>query len=98
MDPRSEFGITPEQYHAGLDQLWDALGVTGPQDDDVFTLAAAAIRSRADLLAACKAAVNISELWRIFPPYKPEHEDEAAVLDSLFRQILAAVEKATPTT
>lgn len=40
---RSEYGITPEQYHAGLDKLWAALGLTGPQDKDVFTLAAEAI-------------------------------------------------------
>jgi hypothetical protein len=38
-----DFGLTPAQYHAGLDKLWDALGLTGPQDKDVFTLAAEAI-------------------------------------------------------
>ena len=36
-------GITAAQYHAGLDKLWAALGLTGPQDKDVFTLAAEAI-------------------------------------------------------
>lgn len=40
---RNTFDITPEQYHAGLDKLWKALGVTGPQDKDAFTLAAEAI-------------------------------------------------------
>ena len=37
---RSEIDITPEQYHAGLDKLWDALGVSGPQNIDVFSLVA----------------------------------------------------------
>ena len=35
-----EYGLTPEQYHAGLDKLWKALKLTGVQDTDVFTLAA----------------------------------------------------------
>ena len=37
---QDEYGITPEQYHAGLDKLWAALKLTGVQDEDVFTLAA----------------------------------------------------------
>jgi len=36
--PRDHFDCTPQQYHAGLDKLWRALGVTGVQDEDVFTL------------------------------------------------------------
>ena len=40
---RSQFDCTPEQYHAGLDKLWAALGVSGPQEHDVFTLVAAEI-------------------------------------------------------
>jgi hypothetical protein len=36
-------GISPAQYHVGLDKLWAALGLAGPQDKDVFTLAAEAI-------------------------------------------------------
>ena len=36
---RRSFDITPEQYHAGLDKLWDALGLHGVQQQDVFTLA-----------------------------------------------------------
>ena len=39
-DVRSRFDISPEQYHAGVDRLWAALGLQAPQDDDVFTLAA----------------------------------------------------------
>lgn len=35
-----DFGLTPEQYHAGVDNLWKALGITEVQDEDVFTLAA----------------------------------------------------------
>jgi len=40
----SRFDITPEQYHAGLDKLWTALDITTVQDEDVFTLAARAIK------------------------------------------------------
>ena len=35
---------TPQQYHAGLDKLWDALGLTKPQEEDVFTLAGRKIK------------------------------------------------------
>lgn len=37
--------IDNAQYHAGLDKLWAALGLTTTQDTDVFTLAAERIRS-----------------------------------------------------
>jgi len=37
---RNDYGLSPEQYHAGLDRLWKALGITTVQDTDVFTLAA----------------------------------------------------------
>lgn len=40
MDSYSEYGLTPEQYHAGVAKLWEALGVSGLQQEDVFTLAA----------------------------------------------------------
>ncbi len=43
-NPRDTIGLTPQQYHAGLDKLWEALGLHGPQDQDVFTLAAEAIK------------------------------------------------------
>ena len=33
-------GITPDQYHAGLNKLWAALHLTTVQDKDVFTLVA----------------------------------------------------------
>lgn len=35
-----DFGCSAAQYHAGVAKLWEALGVAGPQQDDVFTLAA----------------------------------------------------------
>lgn len=44
MSQESNFGISPEQYHAGLDKLWKALGITTVQDKDVFTLAAEKIQ------------------------------------------------------
>lgn len=45
-NPRDHFDLSPQQYHAGLDRLWNALAVNGPLDDDVFTQAAIAIRER----------------------------------------------------
>ncbi len=39
----SAFDCTPRQYHARVDKLWEALGLTEVQDEDVFTLAARAI-------------------------------------------------------
>lgn len=50
-DARKRFDISPEQYHAGLDKLWDALRITTVQDTDVFTLAA-------DRIEALKAIVE----------------------------------------
>lgn len=40
------YGITPAQYHAGLDKLWAALGMTGVQTKDVFTLASEQIKNQ----------------------------------------------------
>lgn len=50
-EPRDHFDLTPQQYHAGLDKLWAALGLTEVQDEDVFTLAARAITERKELQA-----------------------------------------------
>lgn len=50
MGARDEFGCTPQQYHAGLDKLWVALGLTEVQDEDVFTLAARKIESQREAL------------------------------------------------
>ncbi len=46
--PRDHFDCTPQQYHAGLDKLWEALQVSGvteaeTSDQDVWTLAVRAI-------------------------------------------------------
>ena len=40
MSGRDSFDCTPQQYHGGLDKLWEALGLTEVQDEDVFTLSA----------------------------------------------------------
>ena len=48
--------MNKEQYHAGLDQLWHALGLTEALDEDVFTLSAQAITRGRDLAAAVKEA------------------------------------------
>jgi hypothetical protein len=46
---RDSFDLTPQQYHAGLDKLWTALGVEGAQNEGVFTLAARVIEERMTL-------------------------------------------------
>ena len=38
-----DYGVTPRQYHRGLDRLWYALGLRGVQDESVYDLAARAI-------------------------------------------------------
>ena len=38
------YGITPEQYHAGLDKLWGALNGDENGVDDVFTMCADKIK------------------------------------------------------
>lgn len=57
MSVYADYGLTPEQYHAGVDRLWDALGLTSVQDTDVFTLANARLTSSAIKLAAAQAEV-----------------------------------------
>jgi hypothetical protein len=39
-DLRDRFDCTPQQYHGGLDKLWNALQLFTVQDKDVFTLCA----------------------------------------------------------
>ena len=53
--PRDSFDCTPQQYHAGLDKLWTAIGLKGVQDEDVFTLAARRIQ-QGDRLAQAAGA------------------------------------------
>jgi hypothetical protein len=55
---RDTFDCTPQQYHAGLDQLWQALGLTKVQDESVFTLSARVIARERDLAAAVKEAYS----------------------------------------
>ncbi len=44
-DNASDYGLSALQYHAGVARLWDAMPEhTGPTEEDVFTLAAEAIR------------------------------------------------------
>jgi len=51
----NEYGLTPEQYHAGLAKLWRALGLTTVQDEDVFTLAARRITEQQATIAKLRA-------------------------------------------
>lgn len=60
---RDTFDCTPQQYHAGIDKLWVALGLTGVQDEDVFTLAARAIDGEAlDVLREFYAIHNLGNI------------------------------------
>ena len=59
----SEYGLTPAQYHAGLDKLWAALDVTGVQDDDVFTLCAARLRRLREEITTEKALHTVETDW-----------------------------------
>ena len=65
----SEIGITPAQYRAGLDKLWDALGNEGVHDADVFTLSANAIsEARAGRDANHRSMELMQELLRLLLP------------------------------
>lgn len=61
-DPRDHFDLTPQQYHAGLDKLWNALGLTKVQDSDVFSLCA----SELDRLRAIVSALPDDVADRLF--------------------------------
>lgn len=54
----SDYGLTPAQYHAGLDKLWAALKVTGVQELDVFTLCA-------NRIAQLKKQLSDEQQWRV---------------------------------
>ena len=56
-----DYGLTPAQYHAGVDMLWAALGKTdaGVQDVDVFTQAAEAIKELERLRGGINAAYHL---------------------------------------
>ncbi len=60
----SAFDCTPRQYHARVDKLWEALGLTEVQDEDVFTLAARALHDRASDAGALEV---LRELFAIHP-------------------------------
>lgn len=61
----TSYGITPEQYHAGVDKLWAALGLTGVQDKDVFTLAAERIKELEAKLELTKITPKNTELLKL---------------------------------
>jgi hypothetical protein len=49
---RRRIDITPQQYHAGLDKLWEALGLASIQSKDVFTLAARHLKAWKEIAVA----------------------------------------------
>lgn len=68
-EPRGHIDITPQQYHAGLDKLWNALELTDPQDEDVFSLAAQAIvKNRLAKEANHGSMVIMQKLLRLLIP------------------------------
>lgn len=64
---RSKFDCTPEQYHAGLDKLWSAIGpVDGASvPSDAFTLAAEMIKTQASQLRTIATMLG----WVNMPPF-----------------------------
>jgi hypothetical protein len=48
----NRYGLTAEQYHAGLTKLWDALELEGVQQKDVFTLVVERIEHLTERLEA----------------------------------------------
>ena len=68
---RDSFDCTPQQYHAGLDKLWAALGLEGVQDEDCFTLAAREIERLKKI-----AAMITCPMCGYEPGYKPTHREE----------------------
>lgn len=52
MSTESDYGLTPAQYHAGLDKLWTALeNVKYNGERDVFTMCADRIKELESALA-----------------------------------------------
>lgn len=77
------FGLTPAQYHGGLDKLWNALkllGVSGVQDEDVFTLCARhliRLETAEKVVKATRKAQNtlmLKELWQALDAYDATEE------------------------
>ena len=65
MTYRDRFDCTPQQYHAGVDKLWSVLNVSGPQDDDVYTLTVKEItKLREEITRLRKQYVIGSDLTR----------------------------------
>lgn len=79
---QSDFGITPEQYHYGLDKLWSAIGpeildvFQYDAGNDVFSIASGMITNlkqaedklKADILTAIELIPDYSDKdWNIQP-------------------------------
>ena len=89
----SQFCCTPQQYHAGLDRLWRGLGLTGVQDDDVFTLCE---RELLRLKEIERAVVKVLDDLRAAPELNPRNfsEDDAMRLNDTVEQAFADLESA----
>ncbi len=95
---RDHFDCTPQQYHSGLYILWAALGLTGVQDEDVFTLAAAELerlQAIVDKQAAAIATVRLITVRTV--PVESRGPCEGGLTEVLagdWEQIQAAAEAA----
>ena len=86
--PYDHFDISPRQYHAGLDKLWIALGISGPQEKDVFTLCAeelTALRGKVEKLEAVKDAA-----YEYIENFNPK------LTDKLRNTLIAALDEVKP--
>jgi hypothetical protein len=61
-NPYDHFDITPQQYHAGLNKLWAALGIVTVQNTDVFTLCAREITDLKTKIAKAKRDTELLDL------------------------------------
>lgn len=89
MTEEADYGISPAQYRAGLGRLWQAMpDYKGPQDEDVFTLAARRLteRDRLKALNAELVEVLIECIW-----YVQSCIDDGSVTDKEGKKMLTKV-------
>ena len=77
----SEIDITPEQYHAALDKLWQALDGKENGIDDVFTLCTNKIeqlqKDKAALVAGLEDAISFIDRTGRCGEFYTDHKTKA---------------------
>ncbi len=98
-----DFQCTPRQYHAAIDKLWTALGVTGVQREDCFTMAANEIvRLRATVKQLESDILEINKAYgcEVREPYSTiwDHAAKLQAENDELRKQLGLPTTCTPTT